>query len=174
MPIIRVQRAGPDVRIARWLARLEQRSGPAGDAGEEAARLQLAEHLDVALTFAGAVAKLPLDSLAEAMLSFAIESGTPGGLDEALCVFLAPRVPAGPPRQALRAWLLGDRQALLAAARDGRLLPGLAAFLDQVDPTGVPRVETLAGLGPAAWLTEAGLDAPGLPVPAFLRQLAEG
>ncbi|MCB9548168.1 MAG: CHAT domain-containing protein [Myxococcales bacterium] len=174
VPVVRVQRAGPDVRMARWLTRLEQRSGPAGDAVEEAARLQLAEHIDAALAFAGALAPLPLDSLGEAMLAFAVECGAPGGLDEALSVFLAPRLPAGPPRHAMRAWLLGDRQALLAAARDGRLLPGIAAYLDQVDPTGVPRVETLAELGPAAWVTESGLDAPGLPAPAFLRQLAGG
>ncbi len=92
VPIVKIPRAPSAARMARWLARLEQRIGSAGESEEAETRTALAESIDQALTLAGEHTALPASRLGEAMLSFAVQQGGPGALDEALCAFLVPRL----------------------------------------------------------------------------------
>lgn len=171
VPVIPMGRAPASARQGRWLSRLERRVGPPGDASEAEARGEVAAQLDHILSFAAALVELPCATLGEAMLACAVESGGKSAVDEALCLFLAPRLAQTTlvVRRALRAWLSGDRQTLLAAAREGHLLAGMAAFLDDLEAGGQLG---LAEQGPTAWLTEPGLDAPSVAVPGFLRLLS--
>ncbi len=127
---------------ARWLAAAELRLGPAEDAGETLARRKGAEVIAAIVRFAR-VATAVSGDVGLASLAYAIESGEHivEAVDEALCLYLAPRLAnLDPGRTAmLLAYLAGDPDGVFDALMAGKT-PDLAAamsiarYLDHVAP----------------------------------------
>lgn len=167
-----IELSAPEQRAPAWLAAANARFGAPLDAEEADARQRLAGLLDPILAVYSAITGAPSARMGEAALGHAIvHAGPPAeALDEALVALLAPRV-SGAARAALRAWLAGDPDAMVAAA-DERVTLGLARYLDVIDPTPIAREAALAQLGPLAFVTEPGLAAPGIALPRLLAALS--
>lgn len=162
----------PSERAPAWLGAARARFGAALDADEAEACQRIAGLLDPILAVYTAITGAPSARMGEAALALAIVHGGPPAeaLDEALVALLAPRL-SGAARATIRAWLAGDPDAMVNAA-DERITRGLARHLDAVDPTPVPRLASLAQLGPLAFVTETGLAAPEVALPRLLAALS--
>ncbi len=178
---------------ARWLAAAELRLGPAGDAGETLARRKGAEVIANIVRF-GRVATPVSGDVGLAALAYAIESGEHivEAVDEALCLYLAPRLADLDSRRIsmLLAYLGGDTDGVFDALLGGKgpdlgASMALARHLDHVAPdddddtTRAQRLATsLAGAGRLeltaivdAWRKTGGLATPGVELPRLREHL---
>ena len=127
---------------ARWLAAAELRLGPAGDAGETLARRKGAQVIARIVRFARVATPVSGD-VGLAALAYAVESGDHIGeaVDEALCLYLAPRLSDLETRRVamLLAYVGGDTEGVYDALLGGKspdlgAAMALARHLDRVSP----------------------------------------
>lgn len=178
---------------ARWLAAAELRLGPAGDAGETLARRRGAEVIANIVRF-GRVATPVSSDVGLAALAYAIESGETivEAVDEALCLYLAPRLADLDARRVsmLLAYLGGDTGGVFDALLGGKgpdlgAAMALARQLDRVAPEeeeDTTRAERLAASVAGAgrleltaivdgWRKTGGLTTPGVELPRLREHL---
>ncbi len=172
----------------RWLAAAELRLGPAEDPAATLERRRLADAVAAVVRFARVIAPVSSD-VGQAALAYAIEAGGAGGLDEALCLYLAPRLGRLPERRVamLLCWLQGDAGGVFDALLGGKdpdlgAAMALARHLDRQAPDEEARSQRFASViargearGVTAiiekWRKSGALKAPELDIPHLYERL---
>ncbi len=187
----------------RWIAVAEAQAGPAPDAARTLARTRAAQAIAEVVRFARIARPLSGD-VGAAALTYALrsEGSLEAAVDEALCVYLFPRLASGAPDAIplLVAYLDGEEEAIFGCAR--QLVAGsggsieratavclsLAEYLDATAPTEASSrtaaVAEAIARGPDggrrlaplvdAWKASGGIRRPDIPLPRLRRALLTG